>query len=187
MFIHHNLLQFYPRYMHLRLYADNLNNSELYAKYYEAIYNHNVDLNNNPLHIDAGVDLFSPHTEFVCSSDNVNKLDFKIKCSAQIVEKDANGLIHSYNTGYYMHPRSSIYKTPLRLANSTGIVDSGYRGNLIGMLDCIRPQYTVERFDRLIQICAPGLMPIFVELVDKVDDLGTDTIRGERGFGSSGR
>jgi len=187
MFIHHNLLQFYPRYMHLRLFADNINNSELYAKYYEAIHNHNVDLNNNPHHIDAGVDLFSPHTEFLCSSDNVNKLDFKIKCSAQIVEKDANGLIHTYNTGYYMHPRSSIYKTPLRLANSTGIVDSGYRGNLIGMLDCIRPQYNVERFDRLIQICAPGLMPIFVELVDKVEDLGADTIRGERGFGSSGR
>ena len=187
MFIHHNLLQFYPRYMHLRLYADNLNNSELYAKYYEAIYNHNLDLNNNPHHIDAGVDLFSPHTEFVCSSDNVNKLDFKIKCSAQIVEKDANGVIHSYNTGYYMHPRSSISKTPLRLANSTGIVDSGYRGNLIGMLDCLRPQYTVERFDRLIQICAPGLIPIFVELVDKVEDLGADTIRGERGIGSSGR
>ena len=187
MFIHHNLLQFYPRYMHLRLYADNINNSELYAKYYEAIYNHNVDLNNNPLHIDAGVDLFSPYTEFVCTSENVNKLDLKIKCSAQIVEKDANGLIHSYNTGYYMHPRSSISKTPLRLANSTGIVDSGYRGNLIGMLDCIRPRYTVERFDRLIQICAPGLMPIFVELVEKVEDLGADTIRGERGIGSSGR
>ena len=187
MFIHHNLLQFYPRYMHLRLYADNLNNSELYAKYYEAIYNHNLDLNNNPHHIDAGVDLFSPYTEFVCSSNNVNKLDFKIKCSAQIVEKDANGLIHSYNTGYYMHPRSSISKTPVRLANSTGIVDSGYRGNLIGMLDCLRPQYTVERFDRLIQICAPGLIPIFVELVDRVEDLGADTIRGERGIGSSGR
>jgi len=187
MFIHHNLLQIYPRYMHLRLYADNLNYSELYAKYYEAIYNHNLDLNNNPHHIDAGVDLFSPYTEFVCSSDNVNKLDFKIKCSAQIVEKDANGVIHSYNTGYYMHPRSSISKTPVRLANSTGIVDSGYRGNLIGMLDCLRPQYTVERFDRLIQICAPGLIPIFVELVDRVEDLGADTIRGERGIGSSGR
>lgn len=184
MFIHHNLLQIYPRYMHLRLFADG---SELYSKYYEAIYNHNADLNNNPHHIDAGVDLFSPYTEFVCTSDNVNKLDFKIKCSAQIVEKDANGLIHSYNTGYYMHPRSSISKTPLRLANSTGIVDSGYRGNLIGMLDCIRPQYTVERFDRLIQICAPSLMPIFVELVDKVEDLGAETIRGERGIGSSGR
>jgi dUTP pyrophosphatase len=170
--------------MHLRLFADG---SELYAKYYEAIYNHNADLNNNPQHIDAGLDLFSPYDEFNCTREHVNKLDFKIKCSAQIVEKDANGLIRSYNTGYYMHPRSSISKTPLRLANSTGIVDSGYRGNLIGMLDCIRPEYTVERFDRLIQVCAPGLMPIFVELVDKVEDLGADTIRGERGIGSSGR
>jgi dUTP pyrophosphatase len=184
MFIHNNLLQYYPKYMHLRLYADG---SELYTKYYEAIYNHNLKLNNNPNHIDAGFDLFSPYPEFVCISENVNKLDLKVKCSAQIVERDANGQIRSYNTGYYMHPRSSISKTPLRLANSTGIVDSGYRGNLIGMMDCIRPHYTVERFDRLIQICAPGLIPIFVELVDKVEDLGAETIRGERGIGSSGR
>jgi len=184
MFIHHNLLQYYPKYMHLRLYADG---SELYAKYYEAFYNHNLKLISNPNHIDAGFDLFSPYPDFVCTSENVNKLDLKVKCSAQIVERDANGIVRSYNTGYYMHPRSSISKTPLRLANSTGIVDSGYRGNLIGMLDCIRPHYTVERFDRLIQVCAPGLIPIFVELVDKVEDLGAETIRGERGIGSSGR
>ena len=185
MFINHSLLQFYPRYMHLRIFVDNQNYPELYAKYYEAIYNHNVNLNNNPHHIDAGFDLFSP--QFVCTSENVNKLDFKIKCSAQIVERDSNEVIRSYNTGYYMHPRSSISKTPLRLANSTGIVDSGYRGNLIGMLDCTRPQYTVERFDRLIQICAPNLMPIFVEMVNIIEELGADTIRGERGIGSSGR
>jgi len=163
MFIHHNLLQIYPKYMHLRVFVSD---PELYDKYYEAIYNHNSNLNNNPVHIDAGFDLYSPYNEFVCTSDNVCKLDFKVKCSAQIVEKNTNGQICSYNTGYYMHPRSSIYKTPLRLANSTGIVDSGYRGNLIG---------------------APGLIPIYVELVDKSEDLGADTIRGERGFGSSGR
>jgi len=87
----------------------------------------------------------------------------------------------------YMHPRSSISKTPLRLANSTGIVDSGYRGPLIGMFDCITPQYVVERFDRLIQVCAPGLMPIFVELVDRLEDLGAETVRGEGGIGSTGR
>jgi dUTPase len=187
MFFNYKLLNVYPRYMHLRVYADNLNNSELYAKYYEAIYNHNSKLNENPHHIDAGFDLFSPYTEFKCISDNVNKLDLKIKCSAQIVEMEKNGLINTYNTGYYMHPRSSIYKTPLRLANSTGIVDSGYRGNLIGMFDCIKPEYVIERFDRLIQVCAPNLMPIFVELVDRPEDLGADTVRGERGFGSSGR
>jgi dUTPase len=187
MFFNYNLLNIYPRYMHLRVYADNLNNHELYAKYYEAIYNHNSKLNQNPHHIDAGFDLFSPYENFNCTSENVNKLDFKIKCSAQIVEAEKNGQINTYNTGYYMHPRSSIYKTPLRLANSTGIVDSGYRGNLIGMLDCMKPEYVVERFDRLIQLCAPGMMPIFVELVDSVEDLGEHTVRGERGFGSSGR
>ena len=187
MFINHNLLNVYPKYMHLRIYADNLNNPELYCKYYEAIYNHNSNLNNSLTHIDAGFDLYSPHNSDFNSMD-VNKLDYKIKCSAQIMEMDGiNGMIRSYNTGYYMHPRSSIYKTPLRLANSTGIVDSGYRGNLIGMFDCMRSQHTVERFDRLIQICAPGLIPIYVELVDRIDDLGAETIRGERGFGSSGR
>ena len=184
MFINHNLLQFYPRYMHLRIFVSD---PEMYNKYYEAIYNHNLNLNNNPRHIDAGFDLYSPYEHFACTSDNVSKLDFKVRCSAQIVEKDNNGFICSYNTGYYMHPRSSISKTPLRLANSTGIVDSGYRGPLIGMFDCIRLQYLVEKYDRLIQICAPGLMPIFVELVDKADDLGAETIRGERGIGSSGR
>ncbi len=187
MFINQNLLQFYPKYMHLRIFVDNINHPDLYAKYYEAIYNHNSKINNNPVHIDAGFDLYSPYDNLVCSSENVCKLDFKVKCSAQIVERDTNGLINTYNTGYYMHPRSSISKTPLRLANSTGIVDSGYRGSLIGMFDCIRPQYTVEKFDRLIQVCAPSLMPIFVELVDRIEDLGAETIRGERGIGSSGR
>ena len=38
-----------------------------------------------------------------------------------------------------MYPRSSIYKTPLRLANNTGIIDSGYRGNLMGAFDNISP------------------------------------------------
>jgi hypothetical protein len=33
---------------------------------------------------------------------------------------------------FYLYPRSSISKTPLMLANHTGIIDSGYRGNLIG-------------------------------------------------------
>ena len=43
----------------------------------------------------------------------------------------------TFNTGYYMYPRSSLSKTKLRLANSVGIIDSGYRGNLIGMFDLI--------------------------------------------------
>ena len=187
MFINDNLLRFYPKYMHLRIFVDGDSNPDLYVKYYEAIYNHNSKINEHPMHIDAGFDLFAPY-QMGFTSNNVNKLNFDIKCSAQIVlANDGKNMSRSYNTGYYMHPRSSISKTPLRLANSTGIVDSGYRGNLIGMFDCIQPNYNINTFDRLIQICAPELIPIHVELVDREEQLGAHTLRGEHGIGSSGR
>ena len=112
-----------------------------------------------------------------------NKFDFGIKCAATVIERNCE----PYNTGYCLHPRSSVSKTPLRLANSTGIIDSGYRGNIIGMFDCDAPGFTVEQYDRIAQICAPSLMPIYVELVDSFDQLGEQTVRGGGGFGSTGR
>jgi dUTP pyrophosphatase len=97
----------------------------------------------------------------------------------------------TYNTGYYMHPRSSVSKTKLRLANATGIIDSGYRGHLMGMFDLINvsvnEEYVVEKYDRLLQICAPGLVPIVVEVVNSIEELGSQTERGAGGFGSTGR
>ena len=185
MFINQNLLRHYPRYMHLRVCVDNRENPDLYSKYYEAIYHHNSKINENPIHIDAGFDLFAPATMNL-TNNSVNKINYRIKCSAQIVEGDEHHF-RCYNTGYYLHPRSSISKTPLRLANSTGIVDSGYRGYLIGMFDCIVTHHAIEEHDRLVQICAPGLIPIFVELVDREESLGAETIRGDGGIGSTGR
>jgi dUTP pyrophosphatase len=87
-----------------------------------------------------------------------------------------------------MYPRSSLSKTSLRLANSVGIIDSGYRGNLIGMFDLLGIEsYEVNQYDRLVQVCAPGLVPIYVEIVDMLEDLGTHTLRGTGGFGSTGK
>ena len=95
-----------------------------------------------------------------------------------------------------MYPRSSLSKTQLRLANSTGIIDAGYRGHLIGMFDVVNiPQYNSgqkdadylgKRYDRYLQICAPGLVPIIVEIVELKYDLGLETERGDNGFGSTG-
>lgn len=90
--------------------------------------------------------------------------------------------------GYYMYPRSSLSKTPLRLANSVGIIDSGYRGHLIGMFDSIREkeeEYEVPEYTRLLQVCAPNLMPILVNIVDSEEQLGEKTKRGGGGFGST--
>jgi dUTPase len=47
--------------------------------------------------------------------------------------------------------------------------------------------YIINKYDRLVQICAPGLVPIIVEVVDKVEELGEKTERGSGGFGSTGR
>jgi dUTPase len=59
----------------------------------------------------------------------------------------------------------------------------------MGMFDLIGKDelYTVQQYDRLLQICAPGLVPVIVEIVDSMDELGEQTKRGNGGFGSTGR
>jgi len=94
------------------------------------------------------------------------------------------------NSAFVVHPRSSISKTPLMLANHTGIIDSGYRGSIIGAFrwiqyaDCKDKTYVVEQYTRLLQICHPSLCPIFIVFVE--EDQLTTSERGAGGFGSTG-
>ena len=183
-----SLLNRYDRYMYLKIFIDDTNN--LKNTYINSALNHNQKiLNPNIPFLDAGFDLFNPTKKIFDSNQmrSVNKFDHNIICSAQMFT-DTN---KCYNTGYYMHPRSSISKSKLRLANATGIIDSGYRGHLIGMFDLVNlsdnEEYVVEKLDRLLQICAPGLVPIVVEIVNTFEELGGETERGSGGFGSSGR
>jgi hypothetical protein len=46
--------------------------------------------------------------------------------------------------------------------------------------------YYAKVNDRLLQICAPGLVPIYVEIIEDNYDLDIETERGEGGFGSTG-
>ena len=85
---------------------------------------------------------------------------------------------------YYLFPRSSISKTPLRMANSIGLIDGGYRGEIMAMCDNIKGfSYTVEKGQRLFQLVATDSSPIHYELVDNL----TATTRGAGGFGSTGK
>ena len=197
------LLNQYDRFMLLNIFVDDDN--ELKNVYINAAHAHNKKILNNIQNVDAGFDLFAPgngnpndDTISFYGADNganmspVNKLDFKIICSAQM-HLDTG---RTFNTGYYMHPRSSLSKTQLRLANSTGIIDSGYRGHLMAMFDVVNIPYNTKvrtdgdyhgkKHDRYIQICAPGLVPIVVNIVNSVEVLG-QTQRADGGFGSTGR
>ena len=81
-------------------------------------------------------------------------------------------------------PRSSISKTPLRLCNSIGLIDAGYRGEIIAAVDNIKEQsYKINVGERLFQLVAMNGSEINFELVSEL----TETDRGTGGFGSTGK
>lgn len=82
-------------------------------------------------------------------------------------------------------PRSSTgAKTPLRLSNSVGIIDSGYRGDLGVLFDnTSENDYEINAGDRIAQLM---VMPTYKFKAKVVNELET-TDRGEGGFGSSGK
>ena len=125
---------------------------------------------------DSGIDLFCPEEITIKPVETV-KINLQIKCEALNDNEDRS-------VSYYLYPRSSIIKTPLRLANSVGIIDAGYRGNIIACVDNIKSEsYTIKQGDRLFQICAGNLEPIEFKLVDTL----SETQRGTGGFGSTGK
>jgi dUTP pyrophosphatase len=86
-----------------------------------------------------------------------------------------------------LFPRSSISNSDLSLANSVGVVDAGYFGEIklrfkkIGLTDpYFSALYNVG--DRIGQLI---IMPIPAVTFDEVSDLG-DSERATGGFGSSG-
>ena len=169
---------------------------------------HNKSVLEDP-HPNSGFDLFVPtHINFL-NHLHTNKAqlvnheikaamyDSKWRDTSPQTSDSSLGCISS--CAYYLYPRSSIYKTPLILANSVGIIDSGYRGwvcsafrYLPSPLDPERREhatdnlYQIEENTRLTQICHPNLVPFLVELVDDESVLEATT-RGEGGFGSTGR
>lgn len=81
-------------------------------------------------------------------------------------------------------PRSSIgAKTTMRLSNSVGIIDSGYRGELGVLFDNTSDEIaTIKQGDRIAQLL---VMPSY-RFQPKVVDILETSDRGEGGFGSTG-
>ena len=81
-------------------------------------------------------------------------------------------------------PRSSIAKTSLRLSNSIGLIDAGYRGEIMAAVDNIKnTSYSVEVGQRLFQLVGMDGSEINFELVQNL----SASSRGSSGFGSTGK
>jgi len=97
------------------------------------------------------------------------------------------GLALEIPEGYVglLFPRSSISKTDLTLRNSVGIIDSGYRGEIVFkfnniLMSSCEPYNVKERIGQLIIIPYPTIE------FEEVEELST-TERGAQGFGSTGK
>ena len=192
-------------YYELKIFVDS-NDTDLLRLYETARDKHNALFFNKNVEecdkfYDAGFDIFTPGgnaplppTASTSTGGNAHLLptasgiavDMHVKCSMKMFTTH-NG---TYNVGYYLYPRSSTgTKTPLRLSNSVGIIDSGYRGNITAVFDNIgSTPFTIEKYQRLVQICPPNLsFPFMVTLVATIGELSGETIRGTGGFGSTGK
>lgn len=151
-----------------------------YTLYIQPLNNeiHDLYLNHSTFHDgDSGIDLFIP-CDKIAYKDGVVFFGHKIKC----MMTDPNG----QNCSYFLYPRSSIAKTPLILANSVGIIDAGYRGEIIAAFRHF-DFYEYQKGQRLVQICAPNLGPIkMVVLNTESGEELEETDRGSGGFGSTG-
>jgi len=120
---------------------------------------------------DAGLDLYTPE-KIIFKPGETKGIKLQISC------EPLDG------KAYYLFPRSSISKTPLRMSNSIGLIDGGYRGEIMAMCDNIKDfEYIVEKGQRLFQLVATDSSPIEYELKDEL----SNTTRGSGGFGSTGK
>lgn len=101
--------------------------------------------------------------------------------------KYGTGLAVEIPEGYVglLFPRSSVSKTNLTLANSVGVIDSGYRGQIMCVFNKINnpmlQSYKVgDKVAQLVLVAAPQFS------INEVNELST-TERGDGGFGSTGK
>ena len=133
---------------------------------------HKMYENHNHFHPgDSGLDIYIIENQIINPGETI-RLKLGISCE----NLDAKS--------YFLMPRSSISKTPLRLANSVGLIDAGYRGEIMAAVDNIKDfAYEVEIGQRLFQIVAMDGSAIHFELSDNL----SETTRGADGFGSTGK
>ena len=127
---------------------------------------------------DAGFDLY-------CCGDTLGESALGQKLDLGCVAACYDTRLELFRA-YWLLPRSSLSKTPIRMSNSVGLIDAGYRGTLMAAVDNrSTARVPVDMGTRLFQITTPDMLPWdTVHIVDEIP--GGATLRGRGGFGSTG-
>ncbi len=120
---------------------------------------------------DAGLDLFIIENQIIKPGSSM-RIHLGISCESMNLRP------------YLLMARSSISKTPLRLSNSVGLIDAGYRGEIMAAVDNIKDySYALKKGQRLFQLVSMSGEAIHFDLVETL----SDSSRGDGGFGSTGK
>ena len=126
---------------------------------------------------DAGLDLRAAESKLIRSA-TPTLIDTGV--SVQI-PKNHVGLVFS---------RSGLAKHGITLANSVGVIDSDYRGNIMVSLICNVDNdrdVFINKGDRIAQLVVVPILLPQVQVVDEDDEEWLNTARGTGGFGSTGK
>ena len=122
---------------------------------------------------DAGLDLVAAHDHTLAPGERAAV---------------GTGIAVAIEEGYagFVHPRSGrALRDGLGIANSPGVIDSGYRGEVKVIVVNLDPQEKIEihRGDKIAQLV---IQPVVRAALREVDALPPSE-RGTGGFGSTGR
>ncbi|AEQ23059.1 dUTP diphosphatase [Acidaminococcus intestini] len=127
-------------------------------------------------------------------------------CYARVSVDFYNGETHLVPLGFslampegvcaFLLPRSSMgIKTDLIMANSMGLIDSDYRGEVKAIYKAFNiewdvpsylPESSIRKNDRVAQLFF-NVPNVEIKVVDEFPDEVKETERGEGGFGSTGK
>lgn len=117
--------------------------------------------------------------------------DVEIPANGTVLVK--TGIACAVPVGYEIQVRlrSSLgLKTPLRVPNAPGTVDSGYRGEIgVILWNTSNEPYTVKAGERIAQLVLAKVEQINWSIVEDVETIGVSRTNeeGESGFGSTGK
>lgn len=125
---------------------------------------------------DAGLDLKSKMPHFSLYPEEMRTV--------------STGIYVQIPVGYVglVFSRSGMGKFGITLANSVGVIDSGYRGEIKVMLhNSGDVPFEVKTHDRIAQLVViPVLLPT-LEIFEGTEEAWNNTERGHNGFGSTGK
>jgi len=96
------------------------------------------------------------------------------------------GLAFEIPKGYEMEarPRSGLASSGMLLLNSPGTIDSDYRGEVFVTLKNVSGRYReINSGDRIVQVKLNKVIPLTFTKAKQIND----TVRGEGGYGTTGK